>query len=306
MMQELNGRTGLDELTAFLAVAETGSFVEASKKVGRDASILSRRISHLEARLGVQLLSRTTRQVSLTEAGTLYYSRVRGVMDELDSANLEATNLAASPRGLLRVSLPVTFGRQRVSPILPGFLRDHPHIQLDVRFVDRFVDVVAEGYDVTIRVGVVRDSALKGRKIASFRNLLVASPGYVEVHGQPAKPEDLSHHTCLGFTNHPTWPEWSLKKERVVKTVRPSGPLVADNSETLMIAALDGLGIILTPDWLAGPSINDGKLVQILPGWNGSEEGSVFAIMPPGRLIPAKTRVFVDAVARSIKAGWGT
>ncbi|WP_255571246.1 LysR family transcriptional regulator [Ensifer sp. ENS12] len=295
----------MDELSAFIAVADTGSFVEAAKRLGRDATIVSRRVSQLERNLGVQLFSRTTRRVALTEVGTLYYGRVRAALEELESAALEASDFASSPRGLLRVSLPVTFGRQRVAPLLPSFLKRHPSIRIDARFADRHVDVVAEGYDVAIRVGTsVRDSSLLSRKIASFRNLLLASPQYLEAAGTPERPEDLVDHVCLGFTSNPHWPDWALRNDRNRKSVRPAGPLISDSSEALLIAAIDGLGIILTPDWLAGPAIAERRLVEVLPGWAGTDDGGVYAIMPPGRLIPTKTKLFVDEIAKSIRASW--
>lgn len=292
----------MDELDVFIAVAETGSFVEAAKRLGRDASVLSRRMSQLEKRLGVQLLSRTTRSVVLTEVGMVYLRRVRSAMDEIASAEQEASNSAASPQGLLRVSLPVAFGRLWIAPLLPGFLRDYPSIRVDARFSDRYVDVVSEGYDVALRVGRLRDSSLTTRKIASYRSLLAASPAYLEEHGTPSRPEDLAEHACLGFTNNPSWPDWQFGK----KTVRVSGPLSGDNSEALLSAAIDGLGIVLLPDWLAGAAVKEGKLLEVLPGATGAEAGAVFAVMPPGRLIPVKTKVFVDAVVRVIKAGWAT
>jgi DNA-binding transcriptional LysR family regulator len=303
-MQELLDRVSLEELASFVAVAEASSFTDAARKIGRDATVISRRVGQLEQRLGVRLLSRTTRRVAMTEVGALYYRRVRGLLDDLDSASLEASNFAASPQGLLRVSLPVTFGRRWVAPLLPAFIAQHPRIRVDARFIDRYVDVVAEGIDVAIRVGSLRDSSLTARKIASFRNLLVAAPAYVAAHGQPATPDELANHACLGFTSNPSWPDWTLKKDGQRKTVRPTGPLVADSSEALLLAAIAGAGIILTPDWLAGPAMRAGELVEILPGWQGSEEGGVYAIMPPGRLVPTKTRVFVDEITRSIQAGW--
>lgn len=303
-MQELFERGGLELLAAFVTVAETGSFTEAAKKLGRDASIVSRRVSQLERQLGVSLLSRTTRRVALTEIGARYHRRVQALLEELSIASQEASDIAASPQGLLRVSVPVTFGRQWIAPLLPRFIANHPRIKLDVRLSDRFVDVVAEGFDVAIRVGRLRDSSLTARKIASYRNLLVAAPSYLDAHGKPRTPEDLKGHSCIGFTSYEGWPDWSLRKAGKRKTIRPQGPLMADNSEVVLSAAIAGAGITFTADWLAGPAIRNGKLVEVLPGWGGKEDGGVYAVLPPGRLVPAKARLFVDEVAKSIKAGW--
>lgn len=303
-MQELLERGGLELLAAFVAVADTGSFTEAAKTLGRDASVLSRRVSQLERHLGARLLSRTTRRVALTEVGARYHQRVRAILEELSNASREASDVAASPQGLLRVSVPVTFGRQWIAPLLPPFLARHPRIRIDARFSDRFVDVVAEGFDVAIRVGRLRDSSLTARRIASYRNLLVAAPSYIAARGKPRTPADLKRHACIGFAGYAAWPDWPLVKAGRRKTVRPAGPLVADNSEVVLLAAIAGAGITFTADWLAGPALREGKLVEVLPGWGGKGEGGVYAVLPPGRLIPAKTRLFVDEIAGSIKAGW--
>ena len=306
MTQELQELGDLGELAAFVAVAETGSFTSAARVLGRDATVVSRRVSQLEERLGVRLLSRTTRRVALTEVGTAYCQRVQVLLDELAGANREASDTAASPHGLVRVSLPVTFGRQWVAPLLPAFLSRHPQIRVDLKLTDRFVDVVADGFDVSIRVaaGAQRDSSLTTRRIASYRNLLVAAPSYLSERGAPRTPAELSGHACLGFTGHAAWPDWPLVKDGERCTIRPTCALVADHSEVVLMAALEGAGITLTADWLAGPALRAGRLVEVLPGWGGRQGGGVYAILPPGRLVPAKTRLFVDEIAQAIKAGW--
>src|SRR4051794_35570848 len=155
-----SGHVSFDEVVAFATVAETGSFKAAGIRLGRDASVISRRLSQLEQRLGVRLLVRTTRSVTLTEAGTFYFQRVRSGIDELDMATREVGNFAATPQGVLKISLPVTFGREVIAPLLPDFLLKYPQIRIDAHFLDRTVDVVSEGFDVVIRIGVVRDSTL--------------------------------------------------------------------------------------------------------------------------------------------------
>lgn len=306
MMQKLQEPISLDELVAFVTVAEAGSFVAAAKTLGRDASVLSRRVSQLEERLGVRLLSRTTRRVNLTEAGATYCRRMQALLEELASANREASDNAAIPQGVVRVSLPVSFGRQWVAPLLPAFLARHPQIRLDLKLTDRFVDIVAEGFDVSIRVaaGRQRNSSLTTRKIASYRNLLVASPCYLSAHGTPRTPAELLQHSCLGFTGYSAWPDWPLAKGGKRHTVRPNCTLVADHSEVLLTAAIEGAGITFTADWLAGPALRAGRLIEVLPGWGGKESGGVYAVLPPGRLVPTKTRLFVEEVAEAIKAGW--
>lgn len=305
-MHELLSRVSLDELVAFMAVAETSSFSAAAKRIGRDATILSRRVSQLESRLGVRLLTRTTRRVVLTEVGNFYYPRIRTIIDELDAASLEASSFASSPQGLLRISLPLTFGKQWIAPLIPGFIAQHPRIKVDVRFTDRLVDLVAEGYDIAIRLGSsLSSSSLTAKKIAPFRYVLLAAPKFIAKYGLPAGPEDLTRYPCLGFTSLSTWPEWRLKNGAQRKTIRPEGPLVTDNSEALLLAAIQGAGIILTADWLAAAAIREGALTEVLPGWEGAGEGGIYAVMPPGRLIPTKTRLFVDEITASIRKGLG-
>lgn len=303
-MQELLERGGLEVLAAFVAVADTGSFTEAAKRLERDASLISRRVSQLEQKLGVRLLSRTTRRVALTEVGARYHQRIQGILDELANASREASDVAASPQGLLRVSLPVTFGRQWITPLLPRFLARHPNIRIDARFSDHFSDLVAEGVDVAVRVGRMRDSSLTARQIASFRNLLVAAPDYLKENGTPKRPSDLKNHACIGFSGHSAWPDWPLSKGSKEVTIRPQCQFVADNSEAVLSAAIEGAGITFTPDWLAGPAIREGKLVEVLPGWGSKVVGGVYAVLPPGRLVPAKTRLFVDEIATAIKSDW--
>lgn len=303
-MQQYETHGNLEELTAFVAVAEAQSFVKAAGALGRDASVLSRRVSQLEARLGVRLLARTTRRVALTEVGSAYYQRVRSLLDELEMAGQEASDFAGSPRGLLRIALPMAFGRLWVAPLLPPFLARHPQIRVDARFGDRFVDLVAEGFDVAVRLGVLRDSSLTARKVASYRTVLVASPAYLARHGRPGTPADLADHACLGFTGHASWPDWLLAKDGQSHPVQPKGPLIADNSELLLLAALQGTGIVLAPEWLAGAALREGRLVEVLPGWAGQAEGGVYIVLPPGRLVPTKTRVFVDEIAGALPGAW--
>ncbi|ANP84538.1 LysR family transcriptional regulator [Rhizobium leguminosarum] len=292
---------GFDDLVAFVAVVETGSFRAAGVNLERDASVISRRLTQLEERLGVQLLFRTTRSVTLTEAGSYYFRRVRSVLEELEIATREVGGFAATPQGVLKISLPVTFGRDVIAPILPAFLAKYREIRIDAHFLDRTVDIVSEGFDLVIRVGIIRDSSLMARKIGSFRSLLVASPAYVENRGMPETPDALRSHSCLGFTNHPDWPSWVLEKDGVQATLRPEGPLVANSSEALMLAAVQGTGIALVPDWMAVSFLEAGSLVPVLPGWMSVREIGVYAVMPPGTLVPAKTRVFLDTIVEAMR-----
>ncbi|APG94596.1 transcriptional regulator, LysR family (plasmid) [Sinorhizobium americanum] len=304
MQQSDRSSSQIEELEAFVAVAQLGSFAKAAQALERDASVISKRVKQLEQRLATPLFSRTTRRVVLTEVGEIYFSRVRTILDELRDANRQVGDLAATPQGLLRISLPQTFGRRWISPLLPKFLSRYPDIRIDARFTDRFVDVVAEGFDATVRLGLMLDSTLKTRKVGTYRNVLAASPTYLERRGYPSDPDELQEHSCLGFLSHASWPDWPLTRGGVRKSIRPKGALVADNSEALLEAALQGAGIILAPDWLVGPEIRAGKLAEILAGWAGPSDYGVFIVLPPGRMVPAKTRAFIEEIARAIKSNW--
>ncbi len=300
-MQELKGRTELEGIEAFVAVAELGGFSAAAIRMERDASIISRRVSQLEARLGVRLLARTTRRVALTEVGEIYLRRVQVILEELAAANVEVAEKASEPRGLLRVSAPMTFGRVWLAPLIAGFLKQHEHIRLDLRFSDRIVDLVAEGFDVAVRVGVLPSSSLHSRKIGGHRMLLAASPSYLKAAGAPKRPEDLPTFDCIGFTGNLSWPDWQLQFNSKRKLIKPVCRYVTDNSEAALAAALDGAGIVLVPDWLAGPSLREGRLIEILRGWTVKGEGGIYTVLPTGRFIPKKSRAFVDYLAAELK-----
>ncbi|EJF69753.1 LysR family transcriptional regulator [Pseudomonas sp. Ag1] len=296
----------LEEMVTFLAVVEAKSFVGASLLVSKNPTIVSRRISQLEKRMGVSLLTRTTRRVNLTEVGRNYYQRIRTLLDELANAGEEAMDYAASPQGLIRVSLPMAFGHRCIAPLLPGFLQQYPKIRIEAEYTDHYVDVVSGGFDVAIRLSAsLADSSLTARKIASYNTALYASPQYLAQHDAINTPEDLADHNCLGFSSISTWPNWVLKNGATELTVRPIGSLVSGSSEALLPAALNGMGIIMVADWLVGSAVQEGSLVRVLEGWFGTIDGGVYAVMPPGRLFPIKTRVFVDELARALNGGDG-
>ena len=300
-MQEYSEGLKTEELTAFVAVVENNGFSGAARVLGRNATVISRRIQQLEAQLGIRLLARSTRHVTLTEAGELFYVRIRRLLDEMRSARLEVSEFAAAPRGLLRISLPVTFGRRWIVPAIRTFIDSYPGIRLDVSFTDRITDLVAENIDVAVRVGKLTDSALISRTIIRFGYLLVASPDYLKQYKAPKKPEDLASHSCLKFTNSAGKADWVLTDGKACVKVRPDGPVQSDSSEALLHTALDGLGIALLPDWLAASALREGSLERVLPEWQGNHKGGVHAIMPPGRLVPVKTRVFLDHILSHIR-----
>lgn len=301
-MQQSSERPDLAEIEAFVAVAEAGGFAAAAKRIGRDASIMSRRVGQLEALLGVRLFVRTTRRVALTEVGEAYLKRVQIVLEELSAADLEASERAVAPRGLVRITAPISFGRLWLAPLVAGFLAQHDNIRVDLRLSDSVVDLVAEGFDVAVRVGVLASSSLQARKLANHKMRLVAAPRYFKARGCPATPEDVAQHDCVGFTGNSFWPDWPLHEGSRRKLVKPAYKFITDNSEAAVQGLVDGIGLGLAPDWMVGPAIHTGVLKEVLESWTVKGDGGVYAVMPPGKLIPGKTRAFVEYLAAQLKA----
>ncbi|WP_217645823.1 LysR family transcriptional regulator [Pseudoxanthomonas sp. GM95] len=292
-MQERSGAQW-EQIAAFAAVVEQGGFAAAGRALGRDASVISRRLDALESRLGVRLLARTTRKVTLTEAGASYLARVQVILGELAAADVEVTEAAAAPRGVLRLALPAEFAQRWIAPWLPGFFDDYPALQLELLHSDHYVDLVAEGFDAAVRIGALVDSSLVSRQLATFETVLCAAPAYLARHAAPQRPEDLARHVCLGMPKARFWPEWKLRKGKARVIQRIGGPVLSDEGEGLLVMCLHGAGIIPAPEWLVGQELADGRLVRVLPDWRLDHEGSVQVVLPPGRLVPAKTRAFVD------------
>lgn len=286
----------LNQIEAFAAVADQGGFAAAARVLGRDASVVSRRVDALEARLGVRLLSRTTRRVALTEVGGAYLRRVREIVSELAAAEAEALESAATPRGLLRVSMPLIFARLWIVPWLPAFLERNPLIEIEMHYDDRYVDLVAEGFDLAIRMGQLPDSSLVVRRIASFETVLCAAPSYLAAHGAPERLEDLSRHRCLGVHKAEFWPEWRMRRGDERATVRVNGQLRFNDGGSMVLAGVHGGGILLASQWSGGKELADGRLVRVLPEWRYDRDCAVQIVLPHGRLLPAKTRLFIDRV----------
>jgi DNA-binding transcriptional LysR family regulator len=287
-----------DQTEAFLAVIESGSFSAAGRKIGRDGSVVSRRVAALEARLGIRLLERSTRRVAPTEAGVRFRDRVREAMEMMRAAEDEARAMAASPTGLLRVSLPLAFGRMWIAPRLPEFLARYPALRIEANYTDRYVDLVADGFDAVVRLGEMKDSRLIGRRIAMTRRLICAAPSYLDRRLALKEADDLLRHDCVCFTRLATHPVWHLQRNGKSRAVRITGRLETDDAEAVVQAALAGMGIIMATDWLVARELADGRLVPVLTDWTVSGEAGVNVVRASVQHEPAKTRAFVDWVAR--------
>ena len=295
------------ELSSFVAIAEALSFSRAGERLRRDATVLSRRLRALESRLGVRLIERTTRSVALTEAGRAYLDRAREILRSIDAADREAAiHATGEPRGHLRLALPDSFGRIWLTPMLTEFLAAHPRITVEAEFSNRFVDLVGERFDLAVRLGELNDSRLVARRVCARRRLLCASPDYLARHGAPRRPEDLTRHACLVFTGLSNRDRWDMADAKgTVRRVAVSGRLASDHAEVLVDAAVAGLGIMLATDWLVGPKIQAGSLVQVLPRWQVIDEGAIYIVTPSGAGSASKTRAFSDWIAdRLVDPPW--
>ncbi|MER8366500.1 LysR family transcriptional regulator [Mesorhizobium sp. M1348] len=299
-MQQSYEPAALAEMAAFAAIAEARSFTKAAARIGRDATILSRRLTSLEERLGVRLLHRTTRSVSLTEAGSEFLARVRAILAAVDEAEAVASaHAGGGPRGVLRLALPGSFGRMWIGPLLPQFLAAFPDVRIEAEFSNRFVDLVAENFDVAVRLGALQDSRLVARKVATRRRLLCAAPSYLARRGTPTAPEALLEHSCLGFSGFQTFPAWEMTDSTGRRvSIEVSGPLVTDDAEVLVEAAVQGVGLMMSTDWLVGRELADGRLVPVLEDWTLADEGAVYVVMPSAKGQAAKTRAFADWIGK--------
>ncbi len=289
----------LSGLNAFVKAAQLGSFVAAAERLGVSASAIGKSIARLEGSLGVSLFNRSTRSLSLTEEGQMFYERSQRIVAELEEAEQELSTLMAVPRGRLRLSFPA-IGYHLLLPLLPGFTRQYPEIELDLDFNDRLVDVIGEGYDAVLRSGDFADSRLKARRMGGFRFRVVGSDRYFRDYGIPRVPADLAQHTCLlyRFAGNGQIQPWQFDGgEGHAQT--PAGPLVFNNLEAQISAARRGLGLIYVPDFAVADALRCGELCSVLEDHIGA--GGQFSLLWPGNrhLLP-KLRVLIDYLAEHI------
>lgn len=293
-----------DEIAALLAVASEGSFIAAGRRLQRDPSVISKRVAAMEARLGVRLIERTTRQVRITQVGAQLVDRLHNALAAIAQAQQEATQGAAEPRGTLRLALPAAMGRLWIGPMLPDFLRANPQMSVVADYSDRFVDIIAEGYDAAIRIGELSDNRLIARKLSEHRRILCASPDYLARHGAPDTPAELTEHDCLRFSGLASFPEWRLYKGNLQQKVITRGPLTSNDGESLLAAARAGMGILGAGEWLMSRDLEAGRLVRVLPDWLlDGDEGGVYLVRPSARFSPATTLAFKDWIEGRFAGG---
>jgi DNA-binding transcriptional LysR family regulator len=280
------------EIGVFVRVVEDRGFAAAARSLGITTSAVSKGVGRLEASLGTRLLHRTTRHVSLTEAGATFYQRCLRILAEIEAAEEAVSRLRSGPRGTLRVSAPMSFGQLHVAPVIPEFLERYPEVRIDMTLNDRVVDLVEEGFDLAIRIGRLADSSLVARKVAPSRRVICGAPAYFDRRGVPAHPRDLVHHDCLVYT-YQAQPEWTLRDGKSELKVAVTGRFRANNGDVLHTAALAGAGIALLPTFIVGDDLRAGTLRSVLDDYE-CKETAVFAVYPPSRNPSPKVRAFVD------------
>lgn len=280
-------------LQTFVAIVEEGSVTRAAARLGSAKSHVSSQLARLEADLGTRLLNRTTRRISLTQAGAAFFERVQGVLAGIEEAEQEVTQLTAEPRGILRVGAPMSFGTRYLGDVVARFMERHASVSVEMTLTDRRVDLIEERLDVVVRIGALDDSSLVARRLCETRMRLVASPDYLALRGRPRTPGDLRGHDLLVYDYGPDRTRWRFEGPGGETSIDVTGRLRANNGDVLVSAALAGRGIARLPDFLCSEKIDRGGLVSLCEEWGESSLG-VWALYPPTRFPSAKVRAFVD------------
>ncbi|MGB3508789.1 MAG: LysR family transcriptional regulator [Microcoleaceae cyanobacterium] len=294
-------------MRAFARVVETGSFSEASRQLDVAVSSVTRQVNALEKMLHTQLTNRSTRSITLTPQGRRYYEKVVQILQDVEAANLSVAEQDEVPRGLLRVSLPVAFGRLYIAPLIQDFLVQYPEMKLNLTLSDRLANPVEQELDLVIRFGNLERSGANWivNKIASYPRKVCGSPAYFQQYGKPEHPEDLVNHNCLCFNYSTGYEMWRFQRDKEVGEVKVNGSLVANNSEVLRLACLDGLGLIMMPTWLIGEDINRGRLETVLDDCQFHPQmdmdASIYALYLSNRRHSLRVKTFIDFLIQSLK-----
>lgn len=288
------------EMQAFVAVVDAGSFVRGADALQLSKSVVSRVVSDLEVRLGVRLLQRTTRRLSLTQEGELFLERCRELLSGVADAEAQVAHHASALIGELRLSAPTSFGLLHLSPLWPVFMARHPKLLLDINLADRFVDLVDEGYDLAVRIARLPDSSMVSRQLASTRLILCATPQYLRTHGAPQEPADLAAHPVFAYKLLATGDQWHFDGPQGPVTVKVSPRMRSNSGDSCCEAALQHQGLVLQPSFLVGKHLEAGHLVEVLPEHRSLELG-IYAVYPSRRQLAPKVRLLVDFLVESFR-----
>jgi DNA-binding transcriptional LysR family regulator len=283
----------------FACVVEHRSFSAAAQSIGVSKATVSKAVARLEASLGTTLFHRTSRRLTLTDAGQSLSERAARILAEAQAAEEQARDAAAAPTGLVRVAAPMSFGLAHVAPAIADFLQGHPGVEIDLTLSDAKVDIVADGIDVALRIAELPDSSLRARRLAPVAIRIVAAPAYWEAHGRPAHPADLGHHACFGYTNMQSR-IWHFRHGGEEVAVRPAGPLAINNGEAMLPALRAGLGVARLPDFLVDEDIAAGRLEPVLADWTGSAV-ALHLLTPPSPLRPARVEALIEFLSERFR-----
>ncbi|GAL11360.1 transcriptional regulator LysR family in formaldehyde detoxification operon [Vibrio astriarenae] len=282
-------------ITEYVAVVEEHSFTNAALRLNTSVANVSRRINALEERLGIKLLVRTTRKVSVTEAGAIYYQHCKPLVEGLSNAELAVNQLQVSPKGRIKMTAPVTYGEQVIAPLMHEFLMTYPHVDLDLVLSNQKQDLVEEGFDLAIRLGRLDDSSMMARKLRDRHMFVCASPDYIQQYGEPYSLSELKHHNCLqGSTQY-----WRFDDRGNERLIQIKGRMQCNSGYALLNAALKGLGIVQLPDYYVQPYLASGELVELLTDYRGNKEG-IWALYPQNRMLTSKVRTLIDYLAAKV------
>ena len=295
----------LEDMRILSETVEAGSFTAAADRLGLSKQFVSKRIAALEKRLGARLLVRSTRRLRVTDLGLAYLERTQRILQEVDAAEQMVASQTATPRGVLRLSAPMTFSTLHLGPLIPAFMQRHPDVSLELELNDRAVDLIGEGYDMAVRIGTLADSSLVARRITAAQLITCASPGYLRQHGVPSSPEQLGAHACLVY-GHARRGEWVFRVGERTRKISVDGPMRSNNGEMLRDAAIAGLGLVNLPDFIVAAALADGRLVEVLETFR-SEGFTVHAVYPQHRQSSLLVRLFSDfLVERFRESGAGS
>jgi len=294
----------MDRLVAmemFVRIVETGNFSAVARQLGTTQPTISKQLTALEQRLQTRLLNRSTRSISLTEAGAAYYERCRRILDEVREAEGALGKLQSALSGTLHVNGSIALGQIFLTPLLLRFQRQYPELAIELSLSDRYIDLVEEGADLAVRIGRLADSNLVARRLGSTRRVVVATPAYLAAHGTPRRPEDLAQHSCLLYAYLSTGNEWSFNGPDGEIRVRVQGNFKANNGDAIRQALLANVGVAMSPDWLIHDKVESGEVVVLLPEFTPPPL-DINAVYPSGRHVSTKVRTFIEFLQEEFRA----